>query len=284
MSKRSGICAASAKTATSKGTASGKTTHARNSSAQNDDPMKKRTRQNAVVPNEIAKEQARERVDNEGESSQELAPKQSAVGGAAEEKEQEEEDIREDIDSDEENTGDDTDKERDVVEVPGVQLTVKEKDIIAARRVEKAKWRRKLEGERAQEAKTRNDANGWPMPESKTEIAEMTKEERMSVGLRFPTKLALISRLMAISEHDKKRFLLSESRPLSVVGSCPFAGTQGCPFELRVGFRSKAVLKAYHELTFEDKLLSAADRAAAVATSGGGGGGGGGDHGWHCGL
>ena len=65
-----------------------------------------------------------------------------------------------------------------MVEVPRVELTVQEKSIIAAKRTE-IKRKRELERERGQDAKTQNDANGWPMPETKTKIAEMTKAERM---------------------------------------------------------------------------------------------------------
>ena len=88
-------------------------------------------------------------MDNKGESLQELAPKQSTVGGgAAEEKEHEEEDIESAEETDV------TDKvERDVVEVPRVELTVQEKSIIAAKRTE-IKRKRELERERGQDAKT----------------------------------------------------------------------------------------------------------------------------------
>ena len=233
--------------------ASVKTARPRNSSAQNDDPKRQRTK-NAVAQEKVVKERACKAVDNEGESSQELAPKQSTVGGgAAEEKEHEEEDIESAEETDV------TDKfERDVVEVSRVELTVQEKDIIAAKRTEKIKRKRKLERERGQDAKTQNDADGWPMPETKTKIAEMTKAERMGVGLRFTTKFSLLSRLMAISEYDKKRFTLTESRPLSVVAACPFAGEQGCPFEMRAAFRAAERFNSYRDLTFEDKELSVA--------------------------
>ena len=102
-----------------------------------------------------------------------------------------------------------------MVEVPRVEITVQEKSIIAAKRTE-IKRKRELERERGQDAKTQNDADGWPMPETKTKIAEMTKAERMGVGLRFATKYSLLSRLMTISEYDKKRWrspLTSRSSP-----------------------------------------------------------------------
>ena len=67
-----------------------------------------------------------------------------------------------------------------------------------------------MERERGQDAKTQNDADGWPIPETKTKIVEMKKAERKGVGLRFATKFSLLSRLMAISEYDKKRFTLTE--------------------------------------------------------------------------
>ena len=212
--------------------ASVKTARARNSSAQNDDPKRQRTK-NAVAQEKIVKERACKAAGNEGESLQELAPKQSTVGGgAAEEKEHEEEDIES---AEETDVTDEV--ERDVVVFPRVELTVQEKSIIAAKRTEKIKRKRELERERGQDAKTQNDADGWPMPETKTKIAKMTKAERMGVGLRFATKYSLLSRLMAISEYDKKRFLLTESRPLSVVAACPFAGEQDCQFEMRATWR-----------------------------------------------
>ena len=53
--------------------ASVKTARARNSSAQNDDPKRQRTK-NAVAQEKIVKERASKAVDNEGESLQKLAP------------------------------------------------------------------------------------------------------------------------------------------------------------------------------------------------------------------
>ena len=104
----------------------------------------------------------------------------------------------------------------------------------------------------------RNKGQPQPMPETKTKIAEMTKAERMGVGLRFTTKFSLLSRLMAISEYDKKRFILTESRPLGVLAACPFAGEQGCQFEMRAAFRAAERFNSYRDLTFEDKELSVA--------------------------
>ena len=96
----------------------------------------------------------------------------------------------------------------EVVEVPNVELTIEEKAAIAEKRAEKIKRQSQDMARRAKEAKARNDIGGWPMPETKEMIAGMTPEERLSVGLRFTTKNAVLSRLMALCEHGKKRYVL----------------------------------------------------------------------------
>ena len=74
--------AASAMATLAKCAASVKAARARNSSAQNDDPKRQRTK-NAVAQEKIVKERACKAVDNEGESLQELAPKLSKPAGGA---------------------------------------------------------------------------------------------------------------------------------------------------------------------------------------------------------
>ena len=43
-----------------------------------------------------------------------------------------------------------------------------------------------------------------------------------------------------------------------MVAACPFAGEQGCPFEMRAAFRAAERFNSYRDLTFEDKELSVA--------------------------
>ena len=93
----------------------------------------------------------------------------------------------------------------EVVEVPNVEPNIEEKAAIADKRAEKIKRQSQDMARRAKEAKARNDIGGWPMPETKEMIAGTTPEERLSVGLRFTTKNAVLSRLMALCEHGKKR-------------------------------------------------------------------------------
>ena len=109
----------------------------------------------------------------------------------------------------------------EVFEVPKVELTIEEKAAIADKRAEMTKRHQIDEARRAKEAKARNDIGAWPMPETKETIAGMAPEERLSVGLRFTTKNAVLSRLMALCEHEKKRYVLRASRPLSLHAVCP---------------------------------------------------------------
>ena len=161
----------------------------------------------------------------------------------------------------------------EVFEVPKVELTIEEKAAIADKRAEKTKWNQTDDARRAKEAKARNDIGGWPMPETKETIAGMAREERLSVGLRFTTKNAVLSRLMAVCEYDKKRYVLEESRPLCVVAKCPFADQEDCEFELRAGFHSTVPYKSYRDLTIDDKQNYVAGEKGAKGRPKGKGGG-----------
>ena len=84
------------------------------------------------------------------------------------------------------------------------------------------------------------------MPESKEHIKKMSQDERMSQGLCFQNKKNhLLSRLMANGEGDKKRYEITESRPLSLIAKCPFRHAVSCAFDMSAGYRKMTPYKTF---------------------------------------
>lgn len=137
--------------------------------------------------------------------------------------------------------------EAEVQLVLGVPTTDEERASIALKRQERLRQQNERESERAKEAKTKNDEAGYPMPESKEHIKKMSQDERMSQGLCFQNKNHLLSRLMANGEVDKKRYEITESRPLSLIAKCPFRHAESCAFNMSAGYRKKTPYKTFDE-------------------------------------
>ena len=107
--------------------------------------------------------------------------------------------------------------EAEVQLVPGVPTTDEEGASITQKRRERLRLQNERESGRAKEAKAQYDEAGCPISESKDKIRKISGGELMSQGLCFKTKNHLLSRVMSMEEHQKKRHVVNESRPLSLI-------------------------------------------------------------------
>jgi hypothetical protein len=104
-----------------------------------------------------------------------------------------------------------------------------------------------LEHARAAFAMTINDKEGWPTPLSIAAAEEIQAKAKKSsrgrapsqpllyVGQVFPTKNALLSRIMSYHEILKRRSHTADSRGLLLEQGCPF---DGCNYKLTASFKA----------------------------------------------
>ena len=138
--------------------------------------------------------------------------------------------------------------EAEVHLVPGVPTTDEGRASIAQKRRERLRHQNERESERAKEAKAQNDEAGYPMPESEDKIKKISDGELMSEGLCFKTKNHLLSRAMSMEEHQKKRNVVNESRPLSLMAHCLFRHQEDCDFFLSAGYQKLTPYRTFDEL------------------------------------